>query len=194
MFHWKRISPPFPTLGNCLLGLQLCIHKFSSLDYTKNTYNLKVFILKELNNVPRLRDTVHIMKLLKLLIIFQGIWYCITKGRLQQVGLLGDRQVMLSGLNLVDMLFAFVTSYYTCLSLLSLLHVRSYQHTSCFSLLSLYSLVYSSQEVVLPIPQTQFAMSHFWYFKIHRKCRSLLSSYSHLLSPFLQFKDCKQFV
>lgn len=93
------------------------------------------------------------------------------------------------------MLYAFVTSSYcTCLNLLSLLHVRSYQHTSCFSLPSLYSLVYSSQDVVLPVPQTQFAMSHFWDFKSHRKCRSLLSSYSLSLSPFLQFKDCKQFV
>lgn len=89
------------------------------------------------------------------------------------------------------MLYAFVTSSYcTRLNLLSLLHVRSYQHTSCFSLPSLYPLGYSSQDVVLPVPQTQFAMSHFWDFKSHRKCRSLLNSYSLSLSPFLQFKDC----
>lgn len=131
VFHWKRIPPPhpFPTLGNCFLGLQLCIHKFSSLDYTKNTYNLKVFILKELNNVPRLRDMVHIMKLLKLLIILQGIWFCITKGQLQQVGLL--RRFSSNGS--LDWIYAFITaSYCTCLNLLSPLHVRSYQHTFYF--------------------------------------------------------------
>lgn len=71
---------PFLTHGNCFLGIELHIHKFCSLAETKNTFSLRVFILKELNNIHRLHERVHILKLLKLLIIFQWDQLCISRG------------------------------------------------------------------------------------------------------------------
>lgn len=50
---------PFLTHGNCFLGVELHIHKFCSLAQTKNTFSLRIFILKELNNIHRLHKSTY---------------------------------------------------------------------------------------------------------------------------------------